>query len=69
MGFLNVFFGDEIRLPYNHKILSADFSNMYTNNPVDQALALVKSPWDKHIKGTSNSNNSGNFWFHGDTDN
>lgn len=35
-------------LPKGHVMASMDFTNMYTNIPVDKALKLIATLWDKH---------------------
>lgn len=52
---LNSKFTSELIISAEHRLLSADFTSMYTNVPTVKALALVKDLWDAHVGSEVNN--------------
>lgn len=48
-------YGPKVFIPKGHKLVSADFTSMYTNIPVEKALKLVQELWNKHYPNTKDN--------------
>lgn len=52
---LNKAFGPSLMVEPGHRLISADFSSMYTNVPTKKALDLIQILWDAHVGANPNN--------------